>query len=97
MTFTMLKLLNTVYFVTFKQICFVNHPTALRTVQITSKNLYKCLYQVVFVLQGTDYTGFLATRKATNWIEVTKKILFVKTNFFPRFFLHRNIKVKNLN
>ena len=34
---------------------------------------------------------------ATNWIEVTKKNLFVKTNLFSTFCLDRNLKLKNLD
>ena len=40
---------------------------------------------------------FSRNAQVTNWIEVTKKNLLVKTNFFFTFFLDRNLKVKNLN
>ena len=40
---------------------------------------------------------FSRNAQATNWIEVTKKILFVKTNLFSTFCLDRNLKLKNLD
>ena len=90
-TFTMLKLFktNTVNFVPFKQTIFVNHPTALRREEITSKtstnvNITWCFYSKEQVRQ------VFSQRRIG--LKLRKKILFLKTNFFPRFFLTELLK-----
>ena len=66
------------------------YPTALRRIQITPKKSAICT-------PGDRLDRFSRNAQATNWIEVTKKCLLVKTNFFFTFLLNRNLKVKNLN
>ena len=43
------------------------------TLQSTNNTQDEYKYYAVFVLQRTGWTGFLATRKRTNWTEVAKK------------------------
>ena len=56
-------------------------------------NLYCSKYKLII----NQLDRFSRNAQATNWIEVTKKKLLVKTNFFSTFFLDRNLKMKNLN
>ena len=41
--------------------------------------------------------GWLDNVKATKWIEVPTKFLFIKTNFFSTFFFLDKFRVKNVN
>ena len=63
------------------------YPTAFRRVQISRG----------ICTPEDRLDRFSRNAEATNWIEVTKKKLLVKTNFFFTIFLDRNLKVKNLN
>ena len=72
----------------------IDYPTALRGVQITPKTSIN----IRRYFTPEDRLDSVSRKaQATDWIEVTKKILFVKANFFSTFYLHRNLKVKNSN
>ena len=70
--------------------------------QFTVESLIKLSTFQIYIapdinLLSNQLDRFSRNAQATNWIEVTKKKLLVKTNFFSTFFLDRNLKMKNLN
>ena len=67
------------------------YPTALRRVQITPRT--STISRGICTTKD-QLDRFSRNAQATNWIEVTKKILFAKRTLISTFCLDRNLKVK---